>query len=71
MRRCHLCDSPEENKYCTNESCFEYTRYEDEPEPDPDQEKSTKEIIQEVTLGVFTIALGIIVIFGFMLVFPD
>jgi len=24
MKICHLCGSPEENKYCTNESCAEY-----------------------------------------------
>ena len=23
-RRCHLCGSVEENKYCTNETCAEY-----------------------------------------------
>lgn len=27
-RHCHLCGSPEENKYCTNDTCSEYQRYE-------------------------------------------
>jgi len=29
-RKCHLCGSPTENKYCTNESCAEYLRDEAE-----------------------------------------
>jgi len=28
LRFCHLCGSVEENKYCTNKSCYEYTRHE-------------------------------------------
>ena len=28
VRHCHLCGSVEENKYCINKSCYEYTRYE-------------------------------------------
>lgn len=27
--RCHLCGSIEKNHYCTNESCYEFTKYED------------------------------------------
>lgn len=27
IRYCHLCGSPEKNKFCTNKSCYEYTRY--------------------------------------------
>lgn len=26
-RYCHLCGGVEENKYCTNESCYEFIRY--------------------------------------------
>ena len=40
-------------------------------EEESGEEKSKAEVIKEVTLGVLTIALGIIVMFGFMLVFPD
>jgi hypothetical protein len=28
VRTCHLCGSIEKDKYCTNETCAEYTRYE-------------------------------------------
>ena len=28
IRYCHLCGSKEENKFCTNTTCYEYTRYE-------------------------------------------
>lgn len=28
IRKCHLCGSIEKDKYCTNESCYEFTRYE-------------------------------------------
>ena len=27
-RRCHLCGAIEIDKYCTNKSCYEYTRHE-------------------------------------------
>lgn len=27
IRRCHLCDGIEINKWCVNKSCYEYTRY--------------------------------------------
>lgn len=27
-RFCHLCDGEEINKYCINETCYEYTRHE-------------------------------------------
>jgi len=27
-RRCHLCDSIEENKWCVNTTCYEYTKHE-------------------------------------------
>ena len=30
-----------------------------------------KEIIKEVTLGILTIALGIVAMIGWMIVFPD
>ena len=29
IRRCHLCDGIEVDKWCINKSCYEYTRYED------------------------------------------
>lgn len=29
-RKCHLCDTLTVNKYCINDSCAEYTRYEQE-----------------------------------------
>ena len=28
IRTCHLCGNVEENKYCTNESCYEFTKHE-------------------------------------------
>ena len=40
-------------------------------EEESGEEKSTKEIIKEVIGISATIALGIIVMFGFMLVLPD
>ena len=30
IRRCHLCNGIEVNKWCVNKSCYEYTRYKEE-----------------------------------------
>ena len=37
-RRCHLCGSAEVKKFCTNTSCYEYTRY----EPKGNKQKTAK-----------------------------
>ena len=28
IRRCHLCDGVEVDKFCVNKTCYEYKRYE-------------------------------------------
>ena len=28
IRRCHLCDGVEVDKWCVNKTCYEYTRHE-------------------------------------------